>query len=84
MLTPVILAVLGVLGYTQLTIFVIQPIGAVPEGKTLVILRMNKTEFIDSTDAICFRKMGRRVAAVPARDDGRRPEQDHHPDASVL
>jgi hypothetical protein len=43
---------------TQITIFVIQPIGAVPEGKTLVILRLNKTNFIDSADAMCNREMG--------------------------
>ena len=42
---------------TQITIFVVQPIGALPEGKTLVMLRMNKTKFIDSADAICEREM---------------------------
>lgn len=41
--------------YTQLTIFVVQPIGAVPEGRTLIIARMNKTQFIDSADAMCER-----------------------------
>lgn len=44
--------------YTQITIFVIQPIGAIPEGKTLIILRLNKTEFIDSPDAMCERIQG--------------------------
>lgn len=44
--------------YTQLTIFVVQPMGALPEGRTLVILRLNKTEFIDSADAMCERHMG--------------------------
>jgi hypothetical protein len=42
--------------YTQLTLFVIQPIGAIPEGKTLIILRMNKTQFIGSADAMCERE----------------------------
>ncbi|HCH1192660.1 TPA: hypothetical protein NKP78_003164 [Vibrio parahaemolyticus] len=42
---------------TQITFFVIQPIGALPEGKTLLILRMNKTNFIDSADGICDREM---------------------------
>lgn len=42
---------------TQVTFFAVQPIGAVPEGKTLVILRMNKTNFIDSADAMCAREM---------------------------
>ena len=44
--------------FFQLTIFVVQPIGAIPEGKTLVMLRMNKTNFIDSADAMCERSMG--------------------------
>lgn len=43
---------------TQITLFVIQPIGALPEGKTLVMLRLNKTHFIDSADALCEREMG--------------------------
>lgn len=43
---------------SQITFFVVQPIGAVPEGRTLVILRMNKTKFIDSADAMCEREMG--------------------------
>ncbi|MFM0031845.1 hypothetical protein PQR70_37115 [Paraburkholderia madseniana] len=44
--------------YTQLTLFVVQPIGALPEGRTVVILRLNKTEFIDSPDAMCERIQG--------------------------
>jgi len=51
-------AVIGILIYTQITLFVIQPIGVVPEGKTLVILRLNKTDFIESADSICEREMG--------------------------
>lgn len=43
--------------YFQVTLFVVQPIGVVPEGKTLVILRMNKMHFIDSADAMCEREM---------------------------
>lgn len=43
---------------TQITLFVIQPIGSIPEGRTLVILKLNKTNFIDSADAMCEREMG--------------------------
>jgi len=39
-------------------VFVIQPIGALPEGKTLIILRLNKTNFIDSADGMCIRTQG--------------------------
>ncbi len=51
-------AVLLIVFLSQITFFVVQPIGAVPEGRTLVILRMNKTKFIDSADAMCEREMG--------------------------
>lgn len=53
-----VISVIAILIYTQITLFVIQPIGIIPEGKTLVILKLNKTEFIDSADAMCEREMG--------------------------
>lgn len=53
-----IAAVLTVAITTQITIFVIPPIGALPEGKTVIITRLNKTEFIDSPDAMCERIQG--------------------------
>lgn len=53
-------AILGfvAIASTQVTIFVIQPLGALPEGKTLIISRMNKTQFIDSADGMCEREFG--------------------------
>ena len=54
----VIIAVTIVLMYSQLTLFVIPPIGALPEGRTVIITRLNKTEFIDSPDAMCERIQG--------------------------
>ena len=51
-------AILMIVFLSQITFFVVQPIGAVPEGRTFVILRMNKTKFIDSADAMCEREMG--------------------------
>jgi len=54
----VILAVTFIVIYTQITIFVIPPIGALPEGKTVVITRLNKTRFVDSPDAMCERIQG--------------------------
>lgn len=44
--------------YTQITIFAVPPIGAVPDGRTIVMLRLNKTKFIDSADAMCVRIQG--------------------------
>ena len=58
LLSLVAIVVLSVAAYSQLTIFVVPPIGAVPEGRTLVISRLNKTEFIDSADAMCERMQG--------------------------
>jgi H+/gluconate symporter-like permease len=51
----VIIAMVIVAIYTQITIFVIPPIGALPEGKTVIITRLNKTKFIDSPDGMCER-----------------------------
>lgn len=56
--TLVIIAVLMVVIYTQITIFVVPPIGALPEGRTVIITRLNKTEFIDSPDGMCERIQG--------------------------
>jgi hypothetical protein len=54
----VVIAVLLVVIFTQITVFVIPPIGALPGGKTVVMLRLNKTDFIDSPDAMCERMQG--------------------------
>ena len=50
-----LLAVVAIAVYTQITIFVVPPIGAVPEGRTVVMLQLNKTNFIDSPDGMCQR-----------------------------
>lgn len=54
----VVTAVSIVLFYTQITIFVVPPIGAIPEGKTMIIARLDKTKFVDSPDAMCERIQG--------------------------
>lgn len=51
-------SVLAIIAYTQLTFFVIPPVGAIPEGRTVVILRLRNTQFIDSPDAMCQRIQG--------------------------
>lgn len=57
-ITLIGIAAAVVFAATQLTIFVVQPIGAVPEGRTLLIWRLNTMEFVDSADAWCERQMG--------------------------
>lgn len=52
------LLVVGALASTQVSIFVIQPMGAVPDGRTIVISRLRGSAFIDSADAMCERIQG--------------------------
>lgn len=54
----VVLIAGAVVAYLNVSIFVIQPIGAVPEGRTIVLKRVGKLRFIDSADAVCAREMG--------------------------
>lgn len=53
-----VLVLVGLIGSTQVSIFVVQPIGGVPEGRTLVISRLRSSAFIDSADAMCERVQG--------------------------
>jgi hypothetical protein len=53
-----LVAAVAVIIYTQITLFIVPPIGAVPEGRTVIMLRLNKTNFIDSPDAMCDRMQG--------------------------
>jgi hypothetical protein len=46
----------GIVGAQFVSIFVIQPIGAVPDGRTLVITRLTTMHFIDSADGWCARE----------------------------
>ena len=53
-----IVSVFLVIFATKVTIFVVPPIGAIPEGRTLIIYKLEKTKFIDSPDAMCERIQG--------------------------
>jgi len=52
------IAAIIVFAVTQTTVFVVQPIGAVPEGRTLILWRLETMKFIDSADAWCERRTG--------------------------
>jgi len=58
LLITVSLAAGAIFAATQLTVFVIQPIGAIPEGRTVILWRLDSMKFIDSPDAWCKRRMG--------------------------
>lgn len=55
---PLVLGAIILIVYTQLSLFVVPPMGAVPEGRTIVMLKLNKMKFIDSADAMCERMQG--------------------------
>ena len=53
-----VLALSAVVAYTQLGIFVVQPIGAIPDGRTVIVWRRSAVlNFVDSADGICLRKL---------------------------
>lgn len=52
------LLVVGAFIRWQLSFVAIQPIGAIPEGVTLVVWRGPSMEFVDSPDAMCVRAQG--------------------------
>jgi hypothetical protein len=54
----VITTTLAALAATQITFFIVQPIGAVPDGRTVVIWRLKTMKFIDSADGWCEREVG--------------------------
>jgi len=39
-------------------LFVVQPIGALPDGATVVVAGMHRLNLIDSPDAVCMRLQG--------------------------
>ncbi len=47
--------VLLVFAASQVGVYTVQPIGALPEGITLVVWRSSGTPFFDSPDALCLR-----------------------------
>lgn len=58
LISVILLVVLVVIVTTQITFFSIQPIGAIPDGVTLVMLRGEGTKLFDSADAMCERIQG--------------------------
>jgi hypothetical protein len=51
-------ATLVVFAYTQLPFFVMQPIGALPDGRTMLVWRTSRLHFIGSADGVCARENG--------------------------
>jgi len=43
---------------SEMRVFVVQPIGAIPKGVTVIVYGVEGLRFIDSPDAFCQRKSG--------------------------
>lgn len=54
----ILIAGIGIFAYTKLSIFTIQPIGAIPDGVTLIVWKKDGDPFFNSADAICLKKQG--------------------------
>ena len=53
-----ILVVIIILFITQIGVYTIQPIGAVPEGRTVIVWRGSGEPFFNSADGACLRTIG--------------------------
>ncbi|MEN8214252.1 MAG: hypothetical protein ABFR19_07800 [Pseudomonadota bacterium] len=50
---PVLLVAVA---YSQLTLFIMPPVGLTPDGKTLVMRRLDQGDFIDCAESLCYRR----------------------------
>jgi hypothetical protein len=53
-----LLAIAFITAAQFLTVYVVPPIGAIPEGRTIVIARTGEMQFIESPDGMCLRLQG--------------------------
>ncbi|MBC8946968.1 hypothetical protein [Xenorhabdus indica] len=54
----VIVIALSVFAYNKITIFAVQPIGALPDGATVVMWKKDGMRFFESPDGMCIQKTG--------------------------
>ncbi|HHQ6589346.1 TPA: hypothetical protein ACSTLU_005331 [Serratia fonticola] len=52
------LLALSIFIFNKITVFSVQPIGALPDGITIVMWRKNDMRLFDSPDGICLRRVG--------------------------
>ncbi|PHI31511.1 hypothetical protein [Budvicia aquatica] len=53
-----LLIIFSIFVYTKLTFFVVQPIGAIPNGVTAITWKKGNLKFVESPDSMCFRTSG--------------------------
>lgn len=71
LISLVIVALLGIAYAAGVRIFIVKPIGAVPEGRTVIVFGASGLNAVDSPDAFCLRNQGNvtlicRAAAISA------------------
>jgi hypothetical protein len=53
-----IVAAAGVAFYATMGFYSVQPIGALPEGSTVIVWRNRGEPFFNSADALCLQRLG--------------------------
>ncbi len=54
----VLIIAISVFAYNKLTIFTVQPIGAIPDGVTVVMWKKGDMRFFESADGLCMQRVG--------------------------
>ncbi|CDH05749.1 hypothetical protein KKJ06_19495 [Xenorhabdus bovienii] len=54
----IIFVALSIFAYNKITIFAVQPIGALPEGATVVMWKKGNMRFFESPDGMCLQSTG--------------------------
>lgn len=49
---------ISIFAYNKLTIFTVQPIGAIPDGVTIVMWKKGDMRFFESPDGLCMQRVG--------------------------
>lgn len=55
----VLISAISVFAYNKLTIFTVQPIGAIPDGVTVVMWKKGDMRFFESPDGLCMQRVGK-------------------------
>ncbi|MDC9588353.1 hypothetical protein PSI23_03230 [Xenorhabdus sp. XENO-10] len=54
----VIIIAISIFAYNKIIIFTVQPIGALPDGATIVMWKKDNMRFFESPDGMCLQRTG--------------------------
>lgn len=54
----VLIIAISVFAYNKITIFTVQPIGAIPDGVTIVMWKKGDMRLFESPDGLCMQRVG--------------------------